>query len=299
MNVTVSGASGFIGRKLLPLLEARGHAVHILGRKPKAGLPASVRFSLWEPDQGQPPVESLASADAVIHLAGEPVAQRWSPEVKRRIRASRSVGTRNLVNAIGALQQKPSILISASAVGYYGDRADETLTEKSKPGTGFLPEVCVEWETEARAAERLGLRVAMPRIGIVLGRDGGALDKMLPPFQWGVGGRLGSGKQWMPWIHLDDLCDLFVWLLENDRARGPFNASAPNPVTNADFTRELGRALRRPAIFPVPRAAIRALYGEMADILFYSQRAVPAAAQALGFEFRHPEIFASLKDLLS
>jgi len=298
MRITASGASGFIGKRLVPLLEQSGHTVHILGRRPHAGLPTSARFSIWDPEAGSPPRESLRDSEAVIHLAGEPIAQRWSPEVKRRIRSSRVNGTKALVDAITSLEKPPAVLVAASAVGYYGDRGEEELTEASGPGKGFLPEVCVEWETEAMRAASLGVRVVVIRTGIALGKGGGALGKMLPPFQVGLGGPLGTGHQWMPWIHLDDLCGLYRWAVENDRASGPVNAAAPVAVRNAEFTRALGRALHRPAILPIPKFGLRLLYGEMAEVLFDSQRVLPKTAPEGGFEFKHPEIFAAFKDLL-
>jgi uncharacterized protein (TIGR01777 family) len=226
------------------------------------------------------------------------VAQRWSDDVKRRIRDSRVTGTRNLVAGLRAANPIPETLISASAVGFYGDRPGETLTESSPPGTGFLPEVCREWEREAEAVRDLGVRVALIRIGLVLGAGGGALEKMLPPFKLGVGGRLGAGTQYMPWIHLDDLCALFEFALVHP-LHGPLNGSAPNPVTNAEFTRVLASTLHRPALIPVPRFAINLLYGEMAQILFQSQRAVPRAAESAGFRFKYPELGAALADVLS
>jgi hypothetical protein len=298
MRITLTGASGFIGARLIPQLEAAGHVTRILGRKAKPGLPAGTGFSIWDPAKGPPPREALDDADAIIHLAGEPVAQRWTPEVKRRIRASRVGVTGQLIDALSEQPHKPSVLVSASAVGYYGNRDDEVLTESSAPGKGFLPEVCVEWEKAATGAAGLGMRVVPIRIGVVLGRDGGALAGMLPPFRLGLGGRLGSGRQWMPWIHLDDICALIRFVLEHPEVSGPLNGAAPNPVRNVDFTAALGRALARPALLPIPEFGIRLLYGEMSEILFASQRVHPRAAQAAGFEFRHPEIFAALKDVL-
>ena len=244
-----------------------------------------------------PPAESLREADAVIHLAGEPLAQRWTAEAKRRIRESRVAGTRNLVEALAALPRRPEALICASAIGYYGSRGDEVLTESSAPGSGFLPEVCVAWEREAQAAEAFGMRVVRVRTGLVLDAGGGALVRMLPPFRMGVGGRLGSGRQWMSWIHLEDLAALFQFAVES-QVRGPLNAVAPNPVTNSDFTRELARALRRPAVFPVPGFALRLLFGEMADVLLASQRVAPGAAEAAGFRFRFPQLAPALEGLL-
>jgi uncharacterized protein (TIGR01777 family) len=297
MNITITGASGFLGTKLLHRLLRDGHTLHVLGRKRKSDLPAEVKFSAWDAMREDPPPESIGEADAVIHLAGEPVAQRWSNEVKRRIRESRSLGTRRLVAAIGKLSGRPRVLVSASASGYYGDRGEEVLTESSAPGNGFLAEICTEWEREARAAENAGVRVASVRIGLVLGKEGGALKQMLTPFRLGVGGRLGSGRQWMPWIHVDDLIEMFVLAMERD-VSGPMNGAAPNPVRNLEFTAALARAIHRPAIIPVPRFALDLLFGEMAQIVFASQRMVPKAAEAAGFRFRFAELGSALADLL-
>ena len=215
MNITISGASGFIGRRLLKVLGNSGHSLHVLSRHAGANMPARVRLSVWDPMKGQPPRESLESADAVVHLAGEPVAQRWTAEVKRRIRESRIEGTRRLVEALSSLPRRPGVLVAASAVGYYGSRGDEILDESSPPGDGFLPEVCVAWEQEAQAAAALGIRVAAIRIGMVLDPRGGALARLLLPFRLGVGGRLGSGQQWMSWIHLADLAEQFRFVVEH------------------------------------------------------------------------------------
>jgi uncharacterized protein (TIGR01777 family) len=274
MNIFISGASGFIGRHLMKSLAQAGHSLRALSRN-------------------APPPES----DVVIHLAGEPVGQRWTPEAKRRILDSRVAGTRNLVEALGRLTRRPETLICASAIGYYGSRGDEVLTESSAPGSGFLPEVCVAWEREAQAAEAFGMRVVRVRTGIVLDSNGGALVRMLPPFRMGLGGRLGSGRQWMSWIHVEDLAALFQFAVES-QVRGPLNAVAPNAVTNSEFTRELARALRRPAVFPVPGFALRLLFGEMADVLLASQRVAPGAAEAAGFQFRFPQLAAALESLL-
>ncbi|MEZ5402087.1 MAG: TIGR01777 family oxidoreductase [Bryobacteraceae bacterium] len=298
MRIILTGATGFIGSRLVPMLEGAGHSTRILGRSPRPGLPQGSGFSIWDPAKGPPPREALDGCDAVIHLAGEPVAQRWSPEIKRRIRSSRIDVTGQLVEALSELSAKPKVLVCASAVGCYGDRGDEVLTESSSAGKGFLAGVCVEWERAANAAAGLGLRVVLLRTGIVLGRGGGALERMLPPFRVGLGGKLGSGKQWMPWIHLDDLCAMIHFAVERPEVQGPLNGTAPNPVRNEEFTRALGRALQRPALIPVPEFAIRLLYGEMAQIMFASQRAVPRAALAAGFEFRFPELFGALKDVL-
>lgn len=297
VNITISGASGFVGRSLLKVLGEAGHTLHVLSRHSGTNLPGGVKLSVWDPMKGPPPRESLEGADAVVHLAGEPVAQRWTAAVKQRIRDSRVLGTRHLVEALAALPRRPGALVCASAVGYYGSRGEELLDESAPPGSGFLPEICKAWEREALAAEALGVRVALIRVGLVLGRRGGALQRMLLPFRLGVGGRLGSGNQWMPWIHLGDLVDLFRLAVEHP-VSGPFNGVSPQPVRNTEFTRELARALHRPALFPVPALALRVLYGEMAGALFESQRLAPRAAEAAGFRFRFPELGLALTDLL-
>ncbi len=295
MRITLTGATGFVGTRLVNRLLAAGHEITILSRKARAG--SSPRYVVWNPERQDAPAAAFDGCDAVIHLAGEPVAQRWNDAVKRRIRDSRVEGTRKLVRTLSRLPVKPQVLISTSAVGYYGSRGDEALTEESAPGEGFLPEVCVEWEKEAAAAEAFGIRVAAIRVGIVLGR-GGALDQMLPAFRLGAGGRLGSGKQWMPWIHLDDLVSLYVFALENKSVRGGLNGSAPHPVTNRDFTAALAKAVSRPAIIPVPVFALKLLFGEMAQVMLASQRVIPEAATLAGFEFKFPRIGPALDQVL-
>jgi uncharacterized protein len=297
VKIAISGASGFIGRRLLKNLAAAGHTMHALSRHAGTNMPAGVRVSVWDPMKGTPPEESLRDADAIIHLAGEPVAQRWTSDVKRKIRESRVTGTRNLVQALAGLQRKPEVLVCASAVGYYGSRGEEILRESSAPGNGYLAEVCVAWEKEAQAAEALGIRVAQVRTGLALDARGGALQRMLPPFRMGAGGRLGDGRHWIPWIHLDDLAGIFEFALSNP-VRGGLNGAAPYPVTNAEFTGILAQAVHRPAIFPVPRFALSLLFGEMSEILFASQRAVPVAAEAAGYRFRFPQLGVALADIL-
>ncbi len=256
MDIAISGASGLIGRRLLKTLAGQGHTPRVWSRHAGTNLPPGVAIAVWDPLKGEPPAESLKGVDAVIHLAGEPIAQRWTADARKRIRDSRVIGTRNLVRALGKQSKRPATLICSSAIGYYGDRGDEVLTESSPPGAGFLPDVCVEWEQEAQAAEAFGIRVLRMRTGVVLDRRGGALHKMLPPFRLGVGGKLGSGRQWMSWIHIDDLVGLLALGLTPGLS-GPVNAVSPNPVTNAEFTRGLAAALHRPAIFPVPALAVR------------------------------------------
>jgi len=298
MRITLTGATGFIGSRLVYRWLEAGHQLHVLGRKP-GKLPAAVHFWEWaEPAQTSPPLESLEGSDAVINLAGEPVAQRWDSAVKQRIRSSRVQGTSRLVDALRDLRRPPPILVSASAVGYYGSRGDEVLTEASAPGQGFLPDVCKEWEQQAQQAVALGLRVVCFRIGIVLGTESGALPQMLLPFRLGVGGRLGSGKQWMPWIHVDDIVGLMDFAVKTATMHGPLNACSPNPVTNADFSKELGRVLHRPALLPVPEFSIRLLFGEMAQVVLASDRALPKVALGAGYEFHYPELPAALTNLL-
>ncbi len=278
MTITLTGASGFIGRALAARLGAAGNTVQ--------------SFSLRHASQ------PLRVSDAVVHLAGEPIAQRWTADARRRIRESRIDATRRLIADLSILPSLPRVFVCSSAVGYYGSRGDEILTESSPPGTGFLADLCVEWEREADAARALGMRVVKLRTTMVLGMGGGALAGMLPAFRLGVGGRLGSGRQWVSWIHLDDLLDLIEFALAEPGVSGPLNASAPNPVTNRDFTDALARALHRPAFLPAPAFALRTAFGAMASVLLSSQRAVPRAALDAGFEFRHPEIGPALQGLV-
>jgi uncharacterized protein len=294
MRVTVTGASGRIGTALVERLRARGDDVTLLSRDPDRGVG-------WDPASEPAPAQALRGADAVVHLAGENVAQRWSAEAKRRIARSREAGTRNLVAGIAALPEgeRPGALVSGSASGYYGPHGDEEVDESAPAGDDFLARVCVTWEREARAAEDLGLRVVRVRTGVVLDRDGGALAKMLPPFRLGVGGPVAGGKQWMPWIHHDDEVGILLAALDGAEWSGAINASAPHPVTNRDFSRALGRALHRPAVAPVPALAVRALYGEMATIVTGGVRMVPRRALGLGYDFAHPELDAALRAALA
>ena len=275
MNVAVTGASGFVGRALLESLRAAGHAVTAI----------SLRT--------QPPPDVFAGCQAVVNLAGEPVAQRWTAAARERISSSRIQGTRSLVAALR--KHPPAVLVSASAVGYYGSRSDEILTEDSPPSSDFLGELAVAWEREARVAEEFGVRVVTPRIGVVFGRGGGALAQMLRPFRLGIGGRLGTGEQWMSWIALNDLVSLIEFAIEDATLSGPMNAVAPSPVTNAAFTRELASALRRPAILPVPAFALKILFGEMSQILLGGQRVIPQAALRAGFKFRFADLGEALR----
>lgn len=274
MHIAITGGSGFIGRVIASRLRLAGHTLTSV----------SLRTA--------PRPEAFANCDAVVHLAGEPVAQRWTAAARRRIRDSRMQGTRDVLAALE--QQPPRVFVSASAVGYYGSRKDEILTEESAPGADFLASVCVDWEQEARAAETFGVRVVTARFGMVLGPGGGALARLLLPFKMGVGGRLGTGRQWMSWIHLDDVAALVEFAILTPALRGPVNATAPNPVTNAEFTRALAAALHRPAIFPVPPIALKLLFGEMSQMLLGGQRVIPEAALRAGFRFRYPDVGPAL-----
>ena len=296
MIVAITGASGFIGPRLVERLQNEGHSVRALGRR-DPGLPG-VDFARWDAS-AEPPPETLRGADAVVNLAGEPVAQRWNGEVKRRIRDSRVNGTRNLVSAVGKLETRPVVLISASAIGYYGDRGEDILPETAAPGKDFLSTVCVEWEDQARRASEYGVRVALLRIGIVLGREGGALKQMVPLFRTGVGGPVGSGRQWSSWIHVDDIVGLIAFALRHDHAFGPLNATAPQPVRNADFAKTLGGVLGRPSMVPTPGIALKMLFGEMAQVVLSSQRVVPEATQRAGYTFQYPELRGALEQILT
>jgi hypothetical protein len=299
MRAVVTGATGLVGRALLRRLTP---PVAVLTRDDARArrLLGPVDAYRWSPEAGPAPVAALRGADVVFNLAGEPVAEgRWTPERKRRIRDSRVAGTRNLVAALRALDRRPHVLVSASAVGYYGDRGDDGLDEDAPPGRGFLADVCVDWEREAMAATDLGLRVVCVRIGLVLSPGGGALAKMLPAFRFGAGGRLGSGRQWMPWVHVDDIVGLLLHAARVDTLRGPLNGVAPVPVTNADFAAALGRAVRRPALLPAPAFALAVALGEMSGMLLASQRLRPERALASGYAFAHPTLDEALASLLA
>jgi uncharacterized protein (TIGR01777 family) len=302
MRVTMTGATGLIGTRLVAALARRGDEVTVLSRDPvraRERLGSGILAERWDPLGEPAPVSALAGRDGVVHLAGEPVAQRWSAAAKERIRTSRESGTANLVAGLRSAEPRPRVLVSASAVGYYGPRGNEKVSESDPPGDDFLAEVCVAWERAAQAADELGMRVAIVRTGVVLDPDGGALEKMLPPFRAGVGGPVAGGKQWMPWIHVDDLVGLYLAALDGEAWNGPLNGSAPGPVTNRDFSKALGRTLHRPAVAPVPRLALRALYGEMEQIVTTGQRAVPTRPLALGHAFAHPELDEALRSALA
>jgi uncharacterized protein (TIGR01777 family) len=300
MKILVTGATGVIGRSLCRALTADGHAVAAVSRSPvkPQGLSVAEVFP-WDPQSGPLPQAALDGVDAVVNLAGEPLdARRWNDQQKRLIRDSRIVTTRNLVGGLSSVDRKPAVLVSGSAVGFYGDRGDEQLEETSPAGHGFMSEVCEEWEREAGRAAELGIRVVQVRTGVVLSAQGGALQKMLAPFKLGLGGPLGSGKQWFPWIHVKDIVGIFRHAILTSTLAGPVNGVAPEPVTNREFTRELARALHRPAFLPVPEMALRVLMGEMSAVLFGSQRVVPKAALSSGYEFHYPLLASALADLL-
>ena len=299
MNILVTGATGLIGRALCGQLILDGHRVVALSRSRQVRDLPSVEVHQWDPMSGPPDQDAMQGIEAVVHLAGEPiVARRWTDEQKQLIRDSRVVSTRNLVASIRVAQAKPKVLVGGSAVGYYGDRGDEQLEEKSQPGKGFLTDVCKAWEDEVAAVSDSGVRFVLVRTGVVLSAEGGALQKMLTPFKLGVGGPLGNGRQWFPWVHIRDIVGIFRHAILNPALSGPVNGVAPEPVTNAEFTRALAHVLHRPAFLPVPEFALRALMGEMADVLFVSQRVVPAAALASGYEFHYPLLRGCLEELL-
>jgi uncharacterized protein (TIGR01777 family) len=301
MRVAVTGATGMIGAALVRELVARGDEVTALSRNAERASDAlGVPAQTWaDPKAEQPPLDALRGRDAVVHLLGEVIAQRWSGEAKREIRDSRVLSTRNLVTALGQLasEERPRVLVSGSGAGWYGHRGDERLDESTAtPGQDFLAQLSADWEGEARRAEELGVRVVLNRTGVVLSESGGALEKMLPFFKAGIGGPVAGGRQYVPWVHLDDVVGATAFALENEAAGGPVNLTAPEPVTNRELSKTLGRVLRRPAVAPVPALAVKALYGDMAQIVTTGQRAVPARLTELGYGFRQPELEAALRD---
>lgn len=300
MRVFVAGGSGFVGTTLCARLKAAGHAVTVLTRSGKEAkrLPAGVEACLGYPAAPGPWQATATAHDALVNLAGANIFSRWNDEYKALIRASRIDTTRNLVEAVSRRKGgKPPVLVSASAVGYYGPRGDEELSEQSPPGGDFLAKVCQEWEAEAQAAARFGARVVCARFGIVLGGGGGALGRMLPLFKLGLGGPLGTGKQWFSWIHQADLAEALLFCLES-RMSGAVNCCAPAPVRNREFTRTLGRVLGRPAVLPAPGFAVRLALGEMGSVVLTGQRVIPRALTRAGFSFQFPEMEGALRDLL-
>ena len=296
MKVAISGATGLIGTALRESLAADGIQIVALSRKPSV---PPLETAPWDVENGRFDASPLEQVDAVVHLAGEPIAQRWNEARKKAIRESRVKSTKLLVEGLKSLKRRPKVLVSGSAVGFYGDRGDEMLEESSPPGSGFLPETCQAWEHAAIAAMGLGIRTAVLRTGIVLSTRGGALKKMLTPFRLGVGGPVGSGKQWMSWIHIDDIVGAIRYILDKDDLMGAVNGVAPAPATNAEFTRALGRALSRPAFLPAPTFGLKIAFGEMASLLLEGQRVAPKKLLETGYRFRFPELQGALSDVLA
>lgn len=298
MKILITGATGFIGTALSERLKSSGHQIAVLTRS--GSEPSENRFA-WNPDIGVLHIRALRDIDTVVHLAGENIgAKRWTPDYKRQIADSRIKGTALLVDTISRLDTRPRVLVNASAIGYYGDRGDELLTEMSGPGTGFLSELCREWEAEALKAAKLGLRVVCLRTGMVLSRSGGTLERMLPMFKLGLGGTFGSGNQYWSWIALDDMVRAVEFAVLNDRLTGPVNIVSPNPVTNAGFTKTLAQLLHRPALFPVPAPILRLALGKMADNLILSSlRVEPKRLIDEGFEFSHSTLLSIFETVLN
>jgi uncharacterized protein len=296
MRVTVTGATGTIGRALVEALRKRGDEVTALSRDPAAADLGIETLGWPDPKRERPPGGAFHGRDAVVNLLGESLAQRWSDEAKREIRDSRVLGTRNLVAALAALPEgeRPRTLVSQSAVGYYGPRGSERIDEGEPGGSDFLAGVVRDWEAEARKAP--AMRVVLTRTGVVIAPEGGALQKMLPFFKLGIGGPVAGGRQYVPWVDRDDVIGAILFCLDTEFATGPVNVTAPEPVTNKEFSRSLGRALRRPAFAPVPALAVKALYGEMATIVTTGQRVVPGRLMELGYEFKRPDLEAALRD---
>lgn len=300
MRVLITGATGLVGRRLGSALSEDGHDVWTLSRRPDArrpGPPTSSRVLRWSPYE-QPPAEAFDGVEAVVHLAGERVAGLWTPSKRRAIRESRELGTRNLVHALEDLKQRPRTLVSASAVGYYGDGGEQELTEESAPAGDFLGEVCQAWEREAGRAGTLGMRVSRLRFAPILSSEGGLLPAMLPAYRFGLGGRVGSGRQWWPWAHIDDVIGMIRFALEH-ALDGPFNVCAPGIVRQREFASALGRALGRPAFVPLPALVVKLLLGGFSTELLASRKVLPRATEAAGFRFRHPELGPALLDAIN
>ena len=292
MKVLITGASGLIGTALQRSFAVKGCEMLLAGR----GEPKSANEIQFEAETGFGEPERLDGIDVAINLAGEPISGRWTDEKKRKIRDSRVYGARSVVEALSQLKSKPKVLVSASGIGYYGDRGDDVMTEMSGAGDTFLANVCRDWEAEARRAEDLGIRTVLLRTGVVLSKDGGALAEMLTPFKFGVGGIIGSGKQWMSWIALEDIVSVYERAVEDETMRGAFNACSPDPVTNERFTKVMGSVLYRPTILPLPEFAVNFLFGEMGDaLLLDSTRATPKRLQDIGFEFKFTDLESALK----
>jgi len=297
MKLILTGATGFIGKALQKILTQKGYEFIILTRQtPKEKTPNGIRYVQWDPPQAGPWQEAFETTDAIINLAGEPIAsKRWTKTQKFKILESRCDATQAIVHGIEKARHKPKLLINASAVGYYGPHGDEEITEKQPAGNDFLAQTCKAWEAHALRAEDFGLRVVRLRIGIVLDQGGGALEKMIPPFRFFFGGPLGNGKQWMSWIHREDVAGMILFALENDQVRGAFNATAPHPVTMKEFAQTLGSLMHRPSFMPVPALALKILLGEMSEMLLTGQKVIPEKALAFGYSFRYPNLKQALE----
>jgi len=301
MRVLITGASGFLGSRVADALLERGDEVVGLSRSPDRarGVNPAVIWHAWNATGERPPATAVEGVDAVIHLTGEPIDQRWTDDAKQRIRSSRERATKNLIDALSAADPRPRALISQSAVGYYGDRGDAIVDESTPSGTSFDAAVCTAWEAAARAGEDVGMRVAILRTGFPLDARAGLLKQLLPPFRLGLGGPIAGGRQYMPWIHVDDWVALALWTLDGDDRTGTYNATAPNPETNAEFSRTLGRVLDRPAVMPIPKLAMKLRFGsELGEVVTGGQRAIPRRALDGGFGFTYPELEPALRNLL-
>jgi uncharacterized protein (TIGR01777 family) len=299
MKITVTGATGLIGRALIEALTRDGIEVIALSRRVHV-TSHPIQTAFWDPANGQLDASVLESADAIVHLAGETISNRWTRAQKQRIRRSRVESTRLIVEAAKKLTQPPRVFVAASAIGFYGDRGDEELDETFPAGSGFLAEVCRDWEAEAARAQDFGARIANLRIGVVLSTKGGALAKMLLPFRMALGGPMGSGRQWISWVHIDDVIGAIRLVLNRDDLSGPINTTAPQPVRQAEFAKELGRALRRPALAPAPGLALRLILGEMAQsLLLEGQKVLPRRLEEAGYSFQYPNLPQALADILS
>jgi uncharacterized protein (TIGR01777 family) len=301
MRIIISGGSGAIGRALTESLATDGHDVIILSRSPERvkRLPKSARAELWDGQSASGWGHLVEGSQAIINLAGENLAEgRWTEERKRRIRQSRLKAGQAINEAIEAAQQKPAVVIQSSAVGYYGPHQDEMVTEDTPAGDDFLAQLCVDWEASTAPVEALGIRRPIIRSGVVLTEDSGALPRMALPFKMFVGGPLGSGRQWFPWLHMNDEIAAIRFLLDHEQATGPFNLTSPNPLTNAQFSKVLGRVLNRPAFWPIPAISLQLLFGELSSTLLEGQRVIPKRLQEMGFTFQYPQAEAALRDLL-
>lgn len=304
MKIAITGGTGFVGQHLIS--QPQVGDVHVLSRDAERarklfqsgeGRAKKIRTFEWDSSHDPAPADAFEEVDAIVHLLGESVQGRWTKDKKRRIRDSRVLGTKNLVKALTSLPDKPRVLIAGSAVGFYGDCGDEELNEQHAAGSDYLADVCQQWEAAANEATNSGIRVVNLRTGLVLGKDGGPLQKMLIPFRLCLGATIGNGRQYMPWVHIEDLCRLILFAIEHEPITGPLNGSAPMPVTNAEFTQTLAKQLSRPALMPAPAWLLRTMLGEFADVLLNSQRAIPAKSQQAGFEFKYAELSAALANL--